>query len=736
MYRRELEISFTQRIKEVEDRFSGDQESVAERFQADVLKLEQHYQCELEAFSESHVEQKLHWEAQIREALDNAEDQRRAMEEAVEQERECQKEEWTKERYRLQNVHEGEKEELMIKNKQLQNELDVCIIKAQTKEIELSRQLNDLHNRLQENLETKDELLAQSEDKVLQTELVLTQTMNDFEQERAKLLSGHSELEAKYRELLLISEKQISERIELLTEQDDLKMKIDELEMLLRQAAVDFELERKELQEHESILKKSQEDLETKREELITEREMLKRRIKELEMELSHSLASNELGTLTGEVQESRECISFSGEELKTRSASEVCINNLVILAESSNEEQVSFLPFLTELGDEVETITETPDAGRESIINHDQDHGKNSLTAVPNQICDMHQSGDSSPKEAEDDSDVCCSTKTDLYNKNESVCLSPEGADAHEYTGMKTDLESREEGNEPAVDAKSPSLEDGRCHETAVDPSALQETGDPREVCVDNAEIYLRNQSHDHLTVKMKEEHSDCAALCLDEDDDDDCADLLKLQALYNTATDENILLHQKIALLQQKSEILESLLAHNSEKIKTGNQVLEENYALKVKMLLLLEHVKALETKALEMTDLQIKYEDCICENAKLKDQNSELEKRVWSLESGGNDFHDIPDQQFSLVDEISSLGEENHRMLELFGDLEEQEEIVSAMHPSLNVQTDLTFQPESDLKGCCAEFEKQNLKLRKAITELQDKSQTLSEATHSHR
>uniref|UniRef100_A0A3Q3WL99 EF-hand domain-containing protein n=1 Tax=Mola mola TaxID=94237 RepID=A0A3Q3WL99_MOLML len=177
---REIEISFTQRITEVEDRFSADQESVEKRFQADVLKLEQHYQSELKALTESHMEHKLHWEAQIQEALKDVEEQRRAMEETMEREREQQDQQRKKELHELENLHEEKLEELMTRNQQLQTELDDLISKTQTKEIELSRQLNDLHSRLQESLETRDELLAQTERKALETELLLNQTVEDF----------------------------------------------------------------------------------------------------------------------------------------------------------------------------------------------------------------------------------------------------------------------------------------------------------------------------------------------------------------------------------------------------------------------------------------------------------------------------------------------------------------------------------------------------------------------------
>ncbi|XP_051251968.1 ninein isoform X5 [Dicentrarchus labrax] len=791
--RREIEVSFTQRIKEVEDRFSGDQESVAKRFQADVLKLEQHYQSELKALSESHVEQKLHWEAQIQEALENAGEQRRIMEEAMELERESLDQQWKKERHELESLHKEEMEELATKNRQLQNELDVFISRAQTKEIELSRQLNDLHNRLQESLETKDELLAQSEMKALETELLLNQIVEDFKQERAELLSLQSELEAKNNEMLSISERQIIERIQLLTERDDLKMKIEELEMLLKQAVMDFEFERRELQEHVSILeKKVQDNVDNDREELIAEIDLLKIRIKQLEMELNQVLSSAEK-----EKEESNEINTTD-----TCSAPENISLDVIL------EDQE---PFLTEQVD-VETIMDAVDGGSENIKNtHNEydekvpassnDEGDNlpevetdSTVAAP----EDHQNGDSNPVEVEGDTEVgCCpaeighedlkSTSCDGKNSDSPVpdesdsnaeskkeVVSPElrcevastpeafeGVDADEDGGNKVALESCEEENKPhdvpALDNESSSDVDEPCHENVVDPSTLEETGYPNKLSLVDAEVScLSNNSEidsdsdcEHLTAKMEDE---CAHDCLetpDEDAEDREYSLLKLRALYNTATEENILLHEKISLLQQKTEILENLLAHNTEKVKTGHQVLEENYSLKVKLVLLMEHIKELEVKALKMTDLQIRYDDCMCENAKLKDQNRELEKKVWSVESRMNIFHDFQDQQISLVDEIDRMREDNNKLSELFSELERQGEIIS-MHsdagqlesPTEEILLDLTSQLEvkvqtgSHLEDRCEEFEKENNSLRRAITELQDKSQTLNETTQAHR
>ncbi|XP_069391943.1 ninein isoform X3 [Paralichthys olivaceus] len=831
--RREIQISFTQRLKEVEERFSVEQELVSEQFQADVLKLEQHYQRDLKALSESHGEQRRHWEAQMKEAVEKAEEQRRRMKEEMEQERESLNQEWTKERRELESLHKDELDKLIIRSRQLQNELDDFISLAQTKEIELSRQLNDLHNRLQESLQVKDELLAQSESKALQAELLLNQTVEDFKQERTEHLSNQSELEASYKEMLVISEGQITERIGLLTERDDLRMKIEELELLLKQAAEDFEFDRKELQENISVLEEKLKDkVENDKDGLTAEREMFTRRIQELEKELdrvSTSIekdekkemrGSNYLISFTEENENIRESISLSGEEQKTCPVPEIQIKDFV---ESSNQELVCSSPFLVEAvmdaldsvnggpaninvfhesdnevpatdddGDNLLKITmddsEDPEQDNQMVVT------ENISDECENRVLSDFQPGDLNPNEAHVS---CCSTEIGLCNdegtnsnrgnienKKESVSVEmhreassllevfqDEDADEDAAEGeKKTARASCEDESKPQDDSGSFSHEDEPCHETVVEPSVLGETGDPGELSLEEAEVnVLSNNSHrckqeaelvsesdcEHLTAKIKDERADCSHDFLQHlDKDGDCENqddsLPKLQGLYNTATEENRLLHEKISLLHQKTEILESLLAHNSEKIKSGRQVLEENYSLKVKMVLLMEHIRELERKALRVTDLQIQYEDCMCENAKLKEQNCELEKSVWNLETRMNIFHDFQDEQLSLVDEISRMREENARLSGLFDELERQDEILSETHPDAGrsqsptgedsldptSQLEVPVQGVSDLEYCCEEFEKQNSKLRRAVTQLQDKSQTLDETTQAHR
>lgn len=805
MCRRDIEISFAKRIKEVEDRFSGDQETVEKHFQADVLKLEQHYQNELKALSESHIGQKLHWEAQMQEALENTEEQRRMIEETMAQEAKSLDQRWKKEWHELQSLHEGKMKELVMKNRELQNELDELSSMAQTNEIELSRQLNDLHNRLQKSLETRDELLAQSEKKALETERLLNQTVEDFKEERAELLSSQSELEAK-NEMLSILERQVTERIELLTERDDLKLKIEELEMRLQQAAVDFELEKRELQEQVSILEeKLKDNVENDRGEPKPERDVLKNRVQELQREFSQ-------GLFCVEKAKERQMKTFMEEQnaIETFFAPpEICLNNN-ILADSSPQELHCLLSLLHE--QIVETMMEAPHAlndGSENrqhfdnkcdqeLVNHsndDQGEGTFKIKRDPTESKELSQffvteSNDTWPESPQGlegemrhghpESTSCdgCNPEPlvpdkkhpNAESKGEAVvpdmpCEAVssleefEVVDAHKGGVNEGAPDVSEAENKPydapPLDNLSLSHEDELCHETVVDPVVLEEMDDPDELfLVDVEGSCVSNNSPGHRQEAELVSHSDSEPLTAKiretPDEEADCEDrgfsLLKLQVSYHTATEENILLHEKISLLQQKTEILENLLAHNSEKIKTGHQVLEENYSLKVKMLLLMEHVKQLEIKAIKMTALQIRYDDCMCENAKLKEQNGELEKRVWSLESRMNIFPDFQNHsKILLVDEVDRMREENSKLSELLCELERQREILSAgqsLSPTVESLLDLTHQlgvkspAATELQDCCEELENENSSLRRAIVELQDKSQTLNETTHAHR
>ncbi|XP_023209010.1 ninein isoform X1 [Xiphophorus maculatus] len=701
--RKEVEISFTQRIREAEDRFSCDQESAAERFQAQLLKLEQHYQSELTTLSESHAAQKLRWEAEMQKVLEGAEEQRKAAEETAAEERQRLDRERENERRELENVHGEETEALRTENERLRNELEDALSGAQRKEIELSMQLNDLHGRLQE----KRQLLAQSEDRVLQAELLLNQTVEDFKQDRAELLGSNSELQAKHDEALSGAERLVAERMQLVTERDALQVKVEELETLLKQAALDFELERKEILENLVVLEEKLRDA-REVEALRAERDVLKSKLEELQV-----------------------VSSTNKEESKG-------INVLII-----NQDYES-----------CQAQSDQDEGVLERCINADQELDDGDFATIEDQT--HEQDGQDGAKENQEN---CCAFSDDkvvdspeqkhnyLYVKNKCQPVSHEsqGEDVSPLQAFadknKAAAESPNQETEPQEDGGSCLHGDQQHHETEVVGLMLWEAaGDPAEVDCLSDGSHSQQEGGENQDKSARDGVETVGVFgCKNQE-----SPALNLQDLYDTSTEENVLLHEKIALLQQKSEILESLLARHNEKLKSSRRALEENYKLKMQALLLMEHVKELQAKSLRMADLQIRYEDCACENAKLKDQNDALEKRVWSLESRLDVFREFGDRRASLVDEIGRMRSENGELFHLLSELERQEDGLSDSDakPAEGRSDEPPLQPEEKsrvgfgVEECCREFEEQNSELRRTIAELQDESQIISETTRAHR
>lgn len=658
--RRDVELSFTRSLREVERRFSDDQDSVQKGFQAEVLKLEQHYQCELQTLARSHTQQKLLLDAQIQEALENAEEQRRAMEGTVKREREQLNEQWREEMRRQEGQYERNMEELVTENQQLKTELDELGSNAQTTELELSRQLNELHN----SLESRDELLAQSERNARETALLLQQAT----EEREELLRSHAQLEAENTQMLSVSERQTREKVELLSECDGWKVKFQELEVLLQQVAVDFYLERKELQEQVSML-----------EERLGKAPENNRE----EPPVSQGLSSGGESEGPGNVSLEREVEASCAGDL-----------------------------------DDVELVQGNGDGWT-----------KEADASVDGASAPDGRSAEASCKALDPDGNDSNSEDFLSWSLREEVpaLQALEGSDAGKGVEKSGDLESCEEKNEPQdVPVWLPgnvSQDESKDHAMVGGFSGPQEEDDPDvpapldvQVSHIDREVELAARSHG-------DEGADCPPL--------------RLQA-----TEENVLLLEKISLLQQKTEILENLLDRNGEKIQEGNRLLEENYGLKVRILLLMEHVRELELRGSRAADLQGRYEDCLCDNARLKRRNGELEKRLEWLERGGSRQQALRDpSQVSLLDEIDTLRQDNVKFSELLGELERGREILSALPaaetlPELPLQTEVKGQAAAELQDSCAELERENLGLRRAIWALRGESRTLHETTQAQR
>lgn len=698
-----MEYSFQQRMKEVEDRFSGDQESVEKRFQADVLRLEKDYQTELKALCESQAELRLGLEAQLQEALENVENERRAAEESMAREQERLDQRLEKDKLELESRQEEIVKELVAKNQQLQQEVDALVDEAQTKEIELSRQLNDLHSRLQESLETRDELLAQSKRKALECELLTR------------------------------------ERIEL--ERDDVKVKVEELETLLCQAAVDFELERKELQEEITVLEKKLKDVsENNGEDLVPERNG----VQEPELDLNQGLSPAEEASMMEDEENGIDVLTkvqnVLGEDSEDRSCG--CVNDAhdgggdVTDPAASEEDLLIYLPKKDlqspeghkELEGDAETSRYFPE-----IFCTAPCEGHNPDGPV---LSENHSGVDATSKAASPQM-PCEQDAKDQQFEGENIDGGGENREAPESCG-----EAKKPQDVPALEDKGAPPEDEWSHETAVDTSGPEERRDPAEMFpLDFEAPCLSHQSHErrreaepptaaqpkheftHDCVKPPDRGTDCEGI--------GCP-LVALQLLYNTAAGENILLREKVSLLQQKTQVLEDLLTQSGDKIQASRLALEENHGLKVQVLVLLEHVGELELKALGMAHLQVKYKDCALENTRLRRHNGELERRVWNLEGRASVFRNL--QKHLKDDEFAGVGNDDAtKLCEVEG-----RGFSARAWPDLvgSSQLEVEVQPAVDLRGCCAQLERQNCDLRRALTELQDQSQALDRTTLAQR
>lgn len=678
----EVELSFQQRMKELEERFSVDQESVEKRFQADILRLEQDYQSELQAMSTSHTELRLSLEAHLQEALENVEKERRMAEETIVEERERLDKRREEDQHELEKRCEERVKDLAAINQQLQQEVDTLVGEAQTKEIKLSKQLNELHGRLQESLEAREQLLAQSERKPLDSEVT----------------------------------------IRIGQERDDLKGKVEELEMLLRQAAIDFELERKELQEEVTILEKRlNELLESNKQDLVPGH-ALNDSFEQFEVDevLSPAGETNMLNKEENGIDDLKKVEDVRVEIYEDGNSGRGDVPDPT----ASEEQLLTYLPKDKDLqpeghqdvGGAAETHCCSPGIFS-SCTNTDPD----------NFMLSVNRFGIDALGESASTQMLCDLDSGVQQSKGENVDVGGENRDAPESCG-----EERKPQDVLALEDNGAPPENERSHETAVGTQRLQESCDPPEMFPVDFEVpCVLHNSHEprweaepptaarvseeltHEGVKPPNKGANCEG--------GGCP-LVALQLLYNTAAGENVLLREKASLLQQKTQVLEDLLAQSGDKIQASRLAFEENHGLKVQVLLLLDHVRQLELKALGVTHLQVRYEDCTLENTRLKRHNRQLERRIWSLEDGPSVFHDLQTSKVNarMRDGRTAMlcGLEGRGLTGCDGQL--QAEAKEAV----------------DLQGCCSQLERQNWGLRRALTELQDQSQALDRSTLAQR
>ncbi|XP_057198171.1 ninein [Triplophysa rosa] len=750
--RRELETQFSQRLKEVEDRFCDDQEAVSECFQLDVCKLQQHYQSETAALKQQHAADCARWEEGSESAVQEGEQQQKLLRQVLDLEREQLK----MEHQQLELTHAQDIKTLTDKNVQLQAELESFISAAQSKEIALSCQLNELHNHLQESKEAKDLMLALAEHKAAELEAMLQQAVDDFIQERVELQKSLSALESK--------------RGEGLYQSMELKIRIQESEELLCQAAEDLRNERLELEEK---LKESISLLMAKEEErvaLLAEKDTLALKVVQLEemlvvlrgttegackdlfaepctvtaVEISADTEEDLEGptqeTSKEPVDESNENESFINEHLK--SSGGITENTMHINVRFSTEED-----FMG--NDEAETVDEVanPEIGvnKQEVTTSDAcaDHKdtadvesansyKGSLTEEKEKNEPKHAVGlsieeidvyndaassnaESNITKAQDEADgvVADSDLTKLENTTDKTTVEFEKATFCNLQGSECDDIVVLDGTE-------------MCGAAIENTESLGTTsiGKHKEWTVN-----IPDASETHILAEESLRHQEFS-------DPDDAASIASLQNQIKALTEVCAPTSVNMELVSDMKNMCMQEILDLQEMVMQYSRAAEFTSFLNPE-LQDLERVppKPCELNAHVDTDFELtKHKNCY--ELQMVESNRDSEGRIKSLEGKMHIVQDFHKQQMSVLEESTRLRADNCKPNELLKELEKQDEIQQWDSDFSDSSDDSFLELNIQVKekiGAMANQElfnmqilkKQNSRLRQVLADLQGKS-----------
>ncbi|XP_042593294.1 ninein [Cyprinus carpio] len=719
--RRELEKQFSQRLEEVEVRFYGDQEAVSERFQVDVQKIEQHHQSEIAALTQQHAADRAHWEEESEAATKEVEQQWKLLREALDLERE----EHQKERQSLEVAHAQDIKALTDKNLQLQAELEAFVSAARTKEIELSRELNELQSHVQDRMEAKDLLLAQAEHKATELEEMLKQAVDDFIQERAELQRSLSALESRQDEVISFSEN---------------------MELIGR------------IQEGEELLCQ---ELKDERKALLAERDSLALRVVQLE-----DIVLQLIGT-TGEpsAELSQEpCIESTVEipvEPNGDDLEETCKESTIEPFDELNEETC------TESTDEVSpkhVICEESSVNREDEEEVDEvtdpDFGNSQLHRCPEvrvtngitlnscsdgklDIADVesNNSGTETPdcpkEEKEETEEKLCNPGVDGFKDTELIeelNVKSSSTDTQRDDTLKMAEEYILNGTERECNFSAESDDSfnqgGLQHHESPSKEETQAEYNGKPV-----EPEIEESPEDGISITSLENDirafvKEVCTLTIVDTVQDKVADLRDVCMQEILGLQETVMQYSKG--IECTSSQLQSPKWQDTEK---------ENITPRVP-----KHFKqmAAPMKDMQLAELKVCFEQSIQENLQLVDRNKKLESRVKSLEDKMHIVQDLHKQLASVLEETAQVRMENSKLKVLVRELDKQDKVLQwdsdssdTSHNSFhNSQLKEKIAAVTELEFFCVEFEKQNLHLRRALADLQGKSLRIHEQMQERR
>ncbi|KTF79817.1 hypothetical protein cypCar_00008276 [Cyprinus carpio] len=649
--RRELEKQFSQRLEEVEVRFYGDQEAVSERFQ--------------------HAADRAHWEEESEAATKEVEQQWKLLREALDLERE----EHQKERQSLEVAHAQDIKALTDKNLQLQAELEAFVSAARTKEIELSRELNELQSHVQDRMEAKDLLLAQAEHKATELEEMLKQAVDDFIQERAELQRSLSALESRQDEVISFSEN---------------------MELIGR------------IQEGEELLCQ---ELKDERKALLAERDSLALRVVQLE-----DIVLQLIGT-TGEpsAELSQEpCIESTVEipvEPNGDDLEETCKESTIEPFDELNEETC------TESTDEVSpkhVICE------ESSVNREDEEEVDEVTDPDFDIADVesNNSGTETPdcpkEEKEETEEKLCNPGVDGFKDTELIeelNVKSSSTDTQRDDTLKMAEEYILNGTERECNFSAESDDSfnqgGLQHHESPSKEETQAeyNGKPVEPEIEESPedgISITSLEND-IRAFVKEEILGLQETVMQYSKGIECTSSQLQSPKWQDTEKENITprvpKHFKQMAAPMKDMQLAELKVCFEQSIQENLQLVDRNKKLE-------SRVKSLEDKMHIVQDLHKQLASVLEETAQVRMENSKLKVLVREL-----------DKQDKVLQWDSDSSDTSHNS---FHNSQLKEKIAAV----------------TELEFFCVEFEKQNLHLRRALADLQGKSLRIHEQMQERR
>lgn len=724
MYRRELEKQFSQRLEEVEVRFYGDQEAVSERFLVDVHKLEQHYQSEIAALAQQHAADRAQWEEESEAATKEAEYQWKLLREALDLERE----ELQKERQSLEVAHAQDIKALTDKNLQLQAELEAFVSAARTKEIELSRQLNELHNHVQDRMEAKDLLLAQAEHKATELEEMLEQAVDDFIQERAELQRSLSALESRRGEVISFSEN---------------------MELIGR------------IQEGEELLCQ---ELKDERKALLAERDALALRVVQLEEIVL------QLTRTTGEPS--------------AEPSQEPCIESTVGIPVEPNEDDLeetckeSTVEPFDELDEE--TCTESTEVSPKHVICEEPSVNREEEEEAEEEVVEVTDPdfGNSQLHRCPEvgvtngiTSNSCADGKLDIADveSNNSGTETPDcPKEEKEETKEKLSnpgvggFEDRELSEERNV--KSNSIETQRDDTLKMEEEYIL-NGTEREgnFSAESDDSYNQESLQHHESPSKDDTQAEYNGKPVEPETEESPDDGISIASLENDIrpfvkevctltivdTEQDKVADLRDVCMQEILELQETVMQYNNAIGCTSSQLQspkrqdpeKENITPQVP-----KHFKqmAAPIEDVQLAELKVCFEQSIQENLQLIDSNRKLESRVKSLQDKMHIVQDLHKQLASVLEETARVRMENSKLKVLVQELDKQDKVLQwdsdssdTSHNSFhNSQLKEKIAAVTELEFFCMEFEKQNSHLRQALADLQGKSLRIHEQMQERR